>query len=257
MIRIDRQYITNERTRPALRKAKAALYSGIKPQWIVAHWTANTNKGADAQANRNYFNNGAPGPGGTFREASAHYCVDDHAVIQCLPDTEVGFHIGGTSYTDLGKRMKPRPNLSPNYAGAIGFEMCVNSDGNWPATYAESALLAATLLLKYGLPIQRLIRHYDVTRKDCPKMMVQNEAWEKFKVAVVNAWTQLKLNGCVPALVTADSLNVRNGITTDAKIAYVLDKWEIILTDMKPVAGSSWVAIGAGQFVNSKYLKVL
>lgn len=254
MIRIDRQYITNPLTRPALRSAKSAQYIIPKVNWIVAHWTANQKKGADAKANRNYFNNGAPGPNGSHREASAHYCVDDHSVIQCLPENEVGFHIGGTRYTDLGKRMRPRPGLSPNYAGAVGFEMCVNSDGDFEKTQANSITLAAMLLLKYGLSTNQLIRHYDVTGKDCPKMLLNNTAWAAFKAKVNSAINILILQGFRAATVTADELNVRDGIGTTSKVLYALKKGEVVLASTDTQKNAGWVEVGDNQWSNSKFL---
>ncbi|MFT5917530.1 MAG: N-acetylmuramoyl-L-alanine amidase, partial [Bacteroidia bacterium] len=70
--RIDEQLIVNY-TRP-MRKLKSL-------KAVIIHWTANKSRGADAQANRNYFNNLRPQhlPDGRVRKvyASAHYMVDD------------------------------------------------------------------------------------------------------------------------------------------------------------------------------------
>ena len=47
--------------------------------------------------------------------------------------------------------------------------------------------LTAFLCAKYGLNADAVIRHYDVTGKNCPKYFVENEeAWAVFK-ADVNA----------------------------------------------------------------------
>jgi len=66
-----------------------------KVKGVVVHWTANLSKGADAQANRNYFNT-------TTRAASAHLNVDDKELIACLPwkkgEAEVGYHVGAKAY---------------------------------------------------------------------------------------------------------------------------------------------------------------
>ena len=49
-------------------------------------------------------------------------------------------------------------------------------------TYASLVQLTAFLCVKYGLDENAVIRHYDVTGKNCPKYFVEHEdAWETFK----------------------------------------------------------------------------
>jgi N-acetylmuramoyl-L-alanine amidase CwlA len=59
--------------------------------------------------------------------------------------------------------------------------MCVNADGNWSITYKNSIQLTASLLKKHNLSVNNLYRHYDITGKDCPRMMIREMAWDKFK----------------------------------------------------------------------------
>lgn len=148
----------------------------IKLKGIVIHWTANTNKGANALANRNYFNT-------TDRAASAHYIVDDKTIIRCIPDDEIAYHVGATNYTAIGESIRVNP-YSPNYY-LIGIEMCVNSDGDWDKTYKNTIELVAALLKKYNLKIDDVYRHYDITGKDCPRMMIDSSAWLTFKRRVL------------------------------------------------------------------------
>jgi peptidoglycan hydrolase-like protein with peptidoglycan-binding domain len=136
------------------------------------HWTANEGKGADAVANRNYFNS-------TNRGASAHYIVDDHQIIQCIPDDEVAWHVGASKYRTIGEMVREKP-FGPNYF-LIGIEMCVNRDGDWSKTYRNSIELVAYLLKKYNLTINNIYRHFDITGKDCPKMMIEESDWTTFK----------------------------------------------------------------------------
>lgn len=147
----------------------------IKIKGVVMHWTANTGRGADAVANRNYFNT-------TDRACSAHYIVDDHQIIQCIPDQEVAYHVGSALYTSIGEHLREKP-YTPNYF-LLGIEMCVNCDGKWADTYYNAVELAALLLKKYKLGINSLYRHFDITGKDCPRMMVNDKEWNKFKTAV-------------------------------------------------------------------------
>jgi N-acetylmuramoyl-L-alanine amidase len=155
----------------------------IEPKALAIHWTANTNKGADAVANRNYFENHPQ------NKVSAHYVVDARQVVKCVPEDEMAYHVGANQYTQRAlKELGSYPN-----AYAIGIEMCVNSDGNFRQTYQNTVKLAAEILRRHGWGTGRLWRHYDVTGKDCPRYFVndaaarsygfENEAtgWDKFR----------------------------------------------------------------------------
>jgi N-acetylmuramoyl-L-alanine amidase CwlA len=67
MFPITEQFITGH-NRP-YRKL-----DGLKA--IIIHWTANTNRGANAMANRNYFNSKHYDTNGNIIYASAHYIID-------------------------------------------------------------------------------------------------------------------------------------------------------------------------------------
>ncbi len=154
----------------------------IKPTHLVIHWTANEGKGADAEANAKYFARAT-------RAASAHYIVDDAEVIRCIPENEMAYHVGAKQYTEWAKT---HLGASPN-GKTIGIEMCVNADGSFWQMYSNTCRLAAEILQRHGWGTDRLIRHYDVTGKNCPAFFVESgyavkyigknpdEAWEMFK----------------------------------------------------------------------------
>ena len=150
----------------------------IKLKGLVIHYTANTNKGANAVANRNYFNN-------TTNSCSAHYIIDDKQIIRCVPDSEVAYHCGANKYTTLGTSLREGTAYSPNFF-TVGVEMCVNSDGDWNKTYQNTVEFVAKFLKEHGLTIDNLLRHYDITGKNCPAMMIDEKEWRKFKQAVQN-----------------------------------------------------------------------
>lgn len=156
----------------------------VKLKGVVIHYTANTNRGADAAANRNYFNN-------TQNAVSAHYIVDDRSIIRCVPDDEVAYHVGAKKYTAIGQSLIEQ-NYSPNFF-LIGIEMCVNSDGDWKKTYDSTIALTTYLLRKYNLTINNLYRHYDITDKECPKMMLEEAAWKSFKDDVARALSEVRI----------------------------------------------------------------
>ena len=53
------------------------------------------------------------------------------------------------------------------------------------ATYQSLEELTAYLCNRFGLSVDQVIRHYDVTGKDCPRYYVQNpDAWEQLKTDI-------------------------------------------------------------------------
>ena len=63
---------------------------------LVIH-TMETKEGSDSADNiANWF------AGSTAPEASAHYCIDDNSVIQCVRDEDVAWHAPGANHDGLG-----------------------------------------------------------------------------------------------------------------------------------------------------------
>lgn len=150
---------------------------------VVIHWTANTNPGADAVANRNYFENHPQ------NYVSAHYIVDDHQVVQCLPEDEMGYHVGARKYRQEAlKLLSSYPNNC-----TIGIEICVNSDADFRKTYHNAVALTADILRRHGWDAGRLWRHYDVTGKDCPRFFVNDATAQSFGFpSAAGGWAQFK-----------------------------------------------------------------
>lgn len=140
----------------------------IQPKYIVIHDTDNKNKGANAQANRNYFANHPNA------QASTHYLVDESNIIQALEDNWRGWHVGD-SY--LGTKPK-RPEI--NNSNSIGIEICVNSDGNFNKAWYNACDLTAYLMKRHGIGIENLAMHNHVTGKKCSRMIIENNWWDAF-----------------------------------------------------------------------------
>jgi hypothetical protein len=180
---------------------------------VIVHWTANESKGANALANRNYFNrkwrmlknpktkemdeyelqdeHGSPV---LYRHASAHLNVDDKTLIECLPwkkgEAEQGYHVGATSYKAAA--LKSLKTKHPNEC-TIGLEICVNSDGDFIKAYANGIVVIAMMLKEHGLGIEALYRHYDITGKLCPGFHTQDLYAQKYLKTTANlAWSRFK-----------------------------------------------------------------
>ena len=133
---------------------------------IVIHYVANP--GSTAQANRNYFDSLAdqdPQAGGT--SASAHFVVGlEGEVVQCIPVTEMAYA------------------AAPRNDDTISIENChPDEDGKFnEATYDSLVKLTACLCSQLKLTQEDVIRHYDVSGKDCPRYYVEHEEeWEQFR----------------------------------------------------------------------------
>lgn len=146
---------------------KRNVYSrkGNSIKYLVIHDTGNANKGAGALAHRNYVENNARG-------ASAHYFVDDKVIVQYVGDSLSAGSVGD------GKGKYGITN-----ANSLSIEMCINSDADYAKTYKNTVELTKNLMKKFNIPIDRVVRHYDASRKSCPNHMRQNNwsKWWKFK----------------------------------------------------------------------------
>lgn len=141
-------------------------------RYIVIHYTAN--KGDTAKNNATYFHNNSVG-------ASAHYFVDESSIWLSVPETARAWHCGGGLQGSTGHSFY---NICTNN-NSIGIEMCLwDKKGNIREGTIETAIaLTKELMAKYNIPADRVIRHWDVTGKQCPAPMVgnNNAYWNNFK----------------------------------------------------------------------------
>ena len=124
---------------------------------IVIHYVGNP--GTTAQNNRDYFNK-------SDTEVCSHFVIGlDGEIIQCVPLDE-------------------KSNASNNRnLDTISVEVChPDSSGKFnETTYNSLVKLTAWLCDNSNLKAKDVIRHYDITGKECPKYFVDNESkWENF-----------------------------------------------------------------------------
>lgn len=147
-------------------------------KYIVIHYVGAT---GGAEANCRYY-------ASKYIGASAHYYVGFGGEIwQSVEDGDIAWHCGAKAYRHPECRN----------SNSIGIELCVRNKGSQAAEsrdwyFEEATVTAATMLTrelmeKYGVPADRVIRHYDVTGKICPNPYVYNHTahtWEAFKAAL-------------------------------------------------------------------------
>lgn len=131
-------------------------------QYIVIHETANHNLGADAQAHADYL------AAGGDEDTSWHYTVDDHQIVQHIPDNEVSWNAGDKLHENGG-------NLN-----GISIELCVNDDGDFEKTFDNGARLTAYLLDAYVLDTGAVLQHFNFNGKNCPMTIRDTGRWDEF-----------------------------------------------------------------------------
>lgn len=136
-------------------------------KWLVIHYTGND--GDTARNNCKYFRD-------NIVKASAHYFVDDNSVYRSVPDEHNAYSVGAKKYWHKECRN----------SNSLSIEICdTRRNGTYDfttQTIANAVEIARYLMNKYNIPIDHVIRHYDVTGKVCPKPYVESrQAWEAFK----------------------------------------------------------------------------
>lgn len=137
----------------------------MTPQYITIHSTGNPK--STARNERGWLTNSS-----NTRTASWHIVVDEKEAIEAIPLNEVAWHAGDGGNGTGNRR-------------SIGIEICESGDG--AKTLANAVRLVAKLLKERGWGVDRLKRHYDWSKKICPRIFYDNgrwTGWEQFKDAV-------------------------------------------------------------------------
>ncbi len=146
-------------------------------KYIVIHDTANVAHGADDYMHYKYFRS-------QDRDSSADFFID-HDSITKLNDYYKSFtwHCGD-NYNNF------KHPLCRNH-NSVGIEICVNwvdDKQKMDQTIKNTVVLVKELMRYLQIPVENVIRHYDVTHKMCPgripmvdKTPVVNINWINFK----------------------------------------------------------------------------
>jgi N-acetylmuramoyl-L-alanine amidase len=241
---------------------------------IVMHYTANP--GATAQNHHDYFQNL------NDRYASAHFFVDKNEAICIIPLNEVAYHANdvqkknadGSAWRGV-KELLPNANLL-----SIGIEMCIEKDGSFHAdTLKRAEDVAVELCKKFGLdPATDIVRHRDVTYKNCPAPWVTSaEGFNAFKKnvnaklhpVVTPAPAPVKpvtppepviapyipvSNGVVARVQAKVDVNIRVAPDTKAEVVRVAktgEKFDVYVNqnDWHNVGGANWIFGNNGQYL--------
>lgn len=148
------EHITNRRK----------IIRDMNPEFLTIHSTANLH--STAQNERDNLNR----PSNTSA-TGFHVVIDDIQAIECIPFDKVAYHAGDGKW-GVGN------------SKSIGVEMC--ESGNRTKTIENTIEVVAQILHEKKWGISKLKRHYDWSRKNCPRILNHNnwEGWTEFKLKV-------------------------------------------------------------------------
>lgn len=154
-------------------------------RFLVYHYTGND--GDRGMNNAIYYRDNVV-------QASAHYFVDDNSITQSVGDLTVAYAVGGNKYASCAKTGGGKLYGICTNANSISIEMCdTERNGVYDVTETtkQNALALGRLLMqRYNIPIERVVRHFDVTGKLCPHYLTDKKARAAFKAQLVEEETE-------------------------------------------------------------------
>lgn len=133
-----------------------------KPNYVVIHETDNWKPTAGAKNHAIAMYNGN-------LAGTVHYYVDSAYIYQTLEHQDGAYAVGdGNGAYGITNR------------NSINIEICVNPESNYYVAVDKAEQLAAYLLKQYGWGTDRLKRHYDASRKHCPRRILDEGLWPEF-----------------------------------------------------------------------------
>lgn len=169
-----------------ITKINRTVAKNRKKKYIVIHYTANN--GDTAKGNSEYFKE-------VNRNASAHYFIDEKEIYQVVEDKDVAWSVGAKKYRHKDCRNENSINIELCSRLLSGTKDCYYFKDE---TIKQAQELTAMLMKQYNIPVENVLRHYDVTGKICPQPYINNNLWRGFKQGVIDKMIDnidIKING--------------------------------------------------------------
>lgn len=154
--------------------------AGRKPQYLAIHYTAGSHsKPGKARGSMSTF---------TKRKASADFVVDDAEIVQYNPDID-NYYCWAVGDDNRRYSSGGQLNGKATNKNTISIEICttcvpatqtaVDTANHSGRSFTEAALnnavkIAKIIMKKYNIPLERVVRHYDITGKMCPGIIGWN-----------------------------------------------------------------------------------
>lgn len=151
-----------------------------KPLYLAIHYTAGSSSASGrAQSAYNTF---------VSRSASADFAVDDKDIVQFNPDipnyycwavsdAKNRYSSGGSLYGKATNKNTISIEICSTCSPASAINVSTANNSAW--SFTDEALdnavkLAKMIMKKYNIPIERVVRHYDISGKLCPGVIGWN-----------------------------------------------------------------------------------
>lgn len=182
------------KTIPAHRRNYGGKRKKVAIRYLVLHYTAND--GDTAEANGRYFQRNVTG-------TSAHYFVDNTGIVLSVPEEYTAWAVGGRKYPSAEKTGGGKWFGICTNQNSISVELCDTARNGRhdfsEATLSNAAALCREIMRKYHIPLENVIRHFDVVGKICPAPFVENTAaWRAFRERLGDEMVEkvsLEING--------------------------------------------------------------
>lgn len=166
---------------------------GNKIEWIVVHYPVAP--GCNASWCKEYYERDKV-------TESAHYAVSQCETVSIVPCSLAAFHCATKGKDKSGNPIKVY--CSANNYNSIGIDLMDNKicrktlsvkDTDWyipEATLDRASYLIAYLMKQYNIDIDHVIRHYEVTKKNCPRPLVGDDINEYYGISGNERWARFK-----------------------------------------------------------------
>lgn len=140
-------------------------------KYLAIHFTAgSSSKAGSAKAVKHVFES---------RKASADFAVDDQDLVQFNPDLK-NYYCWAVGDGNGKYGVTNKNSISIEICSSLkkGTSAAVPNHSGWYFTDAaldNAVKLSKYLMKKYNIPIDRVIRHYDASRKSCPGLVGWND----------------------------------------------------------------------------------
>ena len=141
---------------------------------IVFHGTGNKND--SSKNNAEYYARW------NERQAGAHFFVDKKGIIyKSVPVNRIAWSVGGSKYANCNQTGGGTYYCKCKNANSVSIELC-DSLTELSAEQVKSCKELVQYLKKVCPNAKTIIRHFDVTGKDCPATMTgnSNKKWNTF-----------------------------------------------------------------------------
>ena len=195
---------------------------GLPFDYIVLHYVGAV---STARNNGAYYGN-TPNIG-----ASAHFFVDEKEIVSSVPLTMAAGHCG----VDYSNGQAPFWNGKGTYSTnrrSIGIEMCCKKTaaGEWyiePETVTRTVALVKWLMQEYNIPLDHVIRHYDVCWKRCPEPWVRDPSqWAEFKRRISEEEIEMQMTKAELTRLITETVNSAVSQKVYGDVTEIPDYWE-------------------------------